>query len=665
MENNKRRIASLALFRNLYNEGRSDVMTILCEFAKNIVYSKHLTGFTPTEIKNELKSEYEFYVPESVVESVIKKFCRKDHSKYYPNDGAISEKVNIAEIERIEQSHTIIFAKLTSYIEEKTEKELSEVEKEKLFQSFCKFIIEESDVDFSEFISTFIIEAQSNIELSTLIQTIKEGVVLYTGIQYNDAINEVGSWKNEFTIYVEQEILFHLAGYNGTLYQQLYYDFRNLIKEINRTAGKQLIKIKYFDSVKNEIDRFFKIAERIVDGRETLNYSNVAMTDIVRGCEHKSDVVAKKASFFDLLKKEQIEESEELFTDESSEFNIYHEENINQLSKDLPERDIEWSLQLLNYTSLRRKGTMSGFDKSKCILLTGNSTTMAVAFHPLIKRNGEVPLATTLDYFTNKLWFKMNKGFGNNDYPKSFNIVTKAQIVLSAQIVGSVAKEFEKIKKEIVEKSKPESVIIAELAELKSLVRKPEDVHESEIDEMLSTISMADTEQYLREREMQRVEAERQKEENERLLQEVEGVKNSLTQQTEESIYYKKCLAEQIDNQISDIEDRKTKADNQVEYRIGRIRWIPWISIVVGIIAAVMFHLFSSIDIEFLKWLITTAISSIPYLGFAIGAKSINPQNIINIWYRKKYQRRVYEQYGIDEYKLELLKEQQREFQNI
>lgn len=667
MGNNKRRIASLALFRSLYNEGRSDVMTILCEFAKNIVYSKHLTGFTPTEIKKELESEYEFYVPESVVESVIKKFCRKDHSKYYPNEGVLSEKVNIEEIERIEQSHTIIFAKLISYIEAKTRKELSEIEKEKLFQSFCKFLIEESDVDFSEFISTFIIEAQSNVELSALIQTIKEGVVLYTGIQYNDAINEVGSWRDEFTIYVEQEILFHLAGYNGTLYQQLYSDFRALIKEINRNAGKQLIKIKYFDSVKNEIDKFFKIAERIVDGKETLNCSSVAMTDIVRGCEHKSDVIAKKASFFDLLKKEQIEEeeTENLNIGGTSNYHIDSEDNEIQLAKDLPERDIKWSLRLLNYTSLKRKGTMYSFEKSKCILLTGNSTTMAVALHPLIKRNGEVPLATTLDYFTNKLWFKMNKGFGNNMYPKSFDIVTKAQIVLSTQIVGSVAKEFEKIKKEIVEKSKPESVIIAELAELKTRVRKPEDIHESEIDEMLSTISMADTEQYLREREMQRVEVERQKEENERLLQEVEGVKNSLTQQTEESIYYKKCLAKQIDNQISDIEDRKTKADNQVKYRIGRIRWIPWICIVVGIIAAVMLHLFSSIDIEFLKWLITAAISSIPYLGFAIGAKSINPQNIINIWYRKKYQRRVYEQYGIDEHKLELLKEQQREFQNI
>ena len=80
MGNNKRRIASLALFRSLYNEGRSDVMTILCEFVKNIVVNKHLTGFTPTQIKNELKSEYEFIIPEYVAESVIKKFCRKENS---------------------------------------------------------------------------------------------------------------------------------------------------------------------------------------------------------------------------------------------------------------------------------------------------------------------------------------------------------------------------------------------------------------------------------------------------------------------------------------------------------------------------------------------------------------------------------------------------------
>ncbi len=670
MENNKRRIAALALFRNLYNEERSDVMTILCEFAKNIVYGKHLSGFTPTQIKDELKLEYDFYIPEYVVESVIKKFCKKDNSKYYPKESISPQKVNEQEIEKIEKSHEIILSKLISFIEEKTSKKLSGHEKENLFQSFCRYMIDESDVEYSEYISSFIIDVQNDVELTKLIQTIKEGIVLYTGIQYNDSVSETGSWKDDFTIYVEQEILFHLAGYNGTLYKQLYNDFGELIKEINRKAHKQLIKIKYFDSVKIEIEKFFNKAERIVNGKETLDCSNIAMVNIVQDCEHKSDVIAKKVSFFELLNNNQIEEEKEdkLFIDENSSYNIFYKENLEELANDFPTRDVEWSLRLLNYISLTRHGKMSGFEKSKCILLTGNSTTMSVAFHSLIKKNGEVPLATTLDYVTNKLWFKLNKGFGGSAYPKSFNIVTKAQIVLSAQIAGSVAQEFEKIKKEIAEKNKPESAIVAELAELKEKVRKPEDIQKSEIDDILDTISIADTERYLREREMERMAAEQQRKENERLQLEVAKTQKEkaaaqaiIEQKDKELQESKRQTLNQINNQIKDQEDKKHKADGDVDRRIRKIRWIPWTTIVVFIcVVGVCTYIYGWDNMEFLTWLITAIITSVPYLVFAIGAKSLNPQNVIDVRYKNKYRTQMYEQYSVDLKKLKSLKEEKR-----
>ena len=196
MDNNKRRIASLALFRNLYNEGKSDVMTILCEFAKSIVNDKHLTRFTPTQIKNELKDEYEFYIPEFVVESVLKKFCKKDGAMYYPSDVNLSQMVNNQEIEKIEKSHETIISKLISFVEDKKSRKLESKEIERLIQSFCGFLLDESDVDYSDYISAFIIETQGDTELSALLKTIKEGVVLYAGIQYNDNINETGSWKD-------------------------------------------------------------------------------------------------------------------------------------------------------------------------------------------------------------------------------------------------------------------------------------------------------------------------------------------------------------------------------------------------------------------------------------------------------------------------------------
>ena len=106
---------------------------------------------------------------------------------------------------------------------------MEDKEIDRLIQSFCGFLLDESDVNYVDYISAFIIETQGDAELSALLKTIKEGVVLYAGIQYNDNINETGSWKDDFTIYVEQEILFHLVGYNGVLYQQLFQDVKDMI----------------------------------------------------------------------------------------------------------------------------------------------------------------------------------------------------------------------------------------------------------------------------------------------------------------------------------------------------------------------------------------------------------------------------------------------------
>lgn len=675
MDNNKRRIASLALFRNLYNEGRSDVMTILCEFAKSIIYNHHLTVCTPTQIKKILKDEFEFKIPEYVVETILKKICRKDNSMYYPKEDNTFQKVNDKEIEKIETSHEVVFSKLVSYVEKKTSNKLTNEDKENLFQSFCGFLIDENDVEYGKFISSFIIETQNDSELSALLKTIKEGVVLYTGIQYNDNLNEIGSWNDEFTVFVEQEILFHMAGYNGELYQQLFNDFYGLVKEINQKAHKQLIKIMYFDSVKVEIEKFFNIAERIVDGKDRLDCSNIAMTTIIQGCEHKTDVISKKVAFYNLLKNNSIleEKGGDLFK-KNSKYNIYYEENIKNISNDLPQRNIDWSLQLLNYVSMIRKDNVSGFEKSKCILLTGNSTTMAVAFHQGIKQNGNVPLATTLDYITNKLWFKLNKGFGGDKYPKSFNIVTKAQIVLSTQIVGSVYQEYEKIKQEIVEKAKSEDIIIAELAELRTKVRKPEEVSDSNIDETLETITIADTERYLREREMERQKAEEQKKENERLQKEVEREKQEKTDlETEKNEQIKQKELEynqlskrlneskikeknRIKEQIDDINKRKNKADKKVGNRIKNLKWLPFAIMFSGLIIMIIFiYLYGWDNMEQVTWIISTLITCTPYLVLGLGFNAWNPQRLISVWYKKRYEKKLYDEYEVDIIKLKKL----------
>lgn len=214
---------------------------------------------------------------------------------------------NDKETSIIKKSNDELIDKLTQYIEEKTNVEFSSSEREILIQSFCEFIIEDTtQVKYAEYISAFIIENQNNTDISEQLRTIKEGVILYTGIKYNDNIAEIGSWNYDFTIYLEQEMLFHFIGYNGDLYKRLFDDFLDLVKEVNRKAKKDIIKLKYFPEVENNINKFFTIAQRIADGKETLDPSNTAMGIIVNGCSDGTDVITKKSQFFDCLKNHQL-----------------------------------------------------------------------------------------------------------------------------------------------------------------------------------------------------------------------------------------------------------------------------------------------------------------------------------------------------------------------
>ncbi|MFR0953559.1 MAG: hypothetical protein ACLSGK_12520 [Lachnospiraceae bacterium] len=48
---------------------------------------------------------------------------------------------------------------------------------------------------------------------------------------------------------------------------------------------------------------------------------------------------------------------------------------------------------------------------------------------------------------TNILWYKLSKGFGNNDFPQNINSVLKAKIVLSNLISQNVSKNLMSVSK--------------------------------------------------------------------------------------------------------------------------------------------------------------------------------------------------------------------------
>ena len=124
-----------------------------------------------------------------------------------------------------------------------------------LVRDFTSFLLDNSlSNGFSDLISAFILENEHNEDFQAHLLQIKEGAVLFAGLNYNSNISDTSAWKNEIIIYVENEILFHLAGYNGSVFKKLAEDLFSLINEMNLKSKHNVIKVRYFEEVFDEIN---------------------------------------------------------------------------------------------------------------------------------------------------------------------------------------------------------------------------------------------------------------------------------------------------------------------------------------------------------------------------------------------------------------------------
>ena len=681
-----KKMAALAVFRTLY-DNKKDIFTIISEFIKESINERNLIKVNTSLVASLLKEDYGFCIPEAVLDTVLKRIATKEKGEFFISDDIKKTERIDKSYNKIAESNNKIIYELIKYVEEKTLKALNEKEKGILNQSFCEFIItDDTNVAYSEYISAFIISNQGNQDFAMRLNTIKEGVVLYSGLLYNDNLNEIGSWNTPLTIYVEPEILFHLAGYNGELYKKLFDDFFELVKNVNSKSrnktGNSLIKIKYFQEVKEEIDKFFKTAEHIKDSGEIFDSSKTAMVSILSGCLTPSDVLLKKAEFEALLKINNITSEEEINfynEKENEKYNIESPELIKLLSETIPEDEIYPHLKYLYYINVLRKGEdIKQFEKARYILLTGNGRTMQMSLSQHIKKNASVPLATNLNFITSRLWFKLNKGFSDGNYPSSFNIINKAQIVISAQISNSVSEEFTKIKNKIANGDLSQVGALEALAELKSRIRNPEEIESENIESIVQSINDGDIERFLREREIERQRNRNTAIRNEELESNIKSLKNEqklLIKKEEEYINYieaqkdryihnlnkekRKELEDTIIPYIDDIERKKKKAQKWITTLLNLSKAVIIFILLCITVAVIYFDYKYQINlINEYKYIELVIIWLLPIVYLIIKGKSFNLYKTIKHIDKnlsKKITRRTYAYYDIDESKLNQL----------
>lgn len=516
MSSNKNRIfASVALFSELYDRNK-DVYHLVGEFIKSAVITEKLSVFKPSEVADLLTKRFDFKLPVAVLRTVLKSrlkregFCKSDGYDGFSiiNPEKWSADQLDVEFERLRQNYEEILENLAQY----THNSITggeHVDAAQLKEAFYKFLIGDAvGEEYSRICSAFIVENSSDSALTDSVNLIREGLVIYSGIASAQELNELGTWKNDLVIVLDTELLLDFGGFNGETYQEIFSDFHSLVNEVNLANNSKKIKARislaYLEESAAEVDRIFTKAENVLAGRDSVQLTTTAYRNIIENCKTGSDVVSKRVIFFNRLKNEGIRQIDRLPLNETIPFNIGSQELLEQLpvytkhgrgGRTYSEDEIVDRLrQFTTVNKLRSGVSASRFEGCGAVLLTRDWLTKNLSGNHNAKIHpSDYPFAIDIDHVVNRLWFNLNKGFHDKTIlPKSFDAVTRAQIVLESQLRSAVFRRYS----EILEKK--ENGLIAEndalliFAEMRSKEIEAKEIDETALDEILEFITDGD-----------------------------------------------------------------------------------------------------------------------------------------------------------------------------
>lgn len=625
-------LASYATFKELYSNGQyKSPYQILAEFVNYILYTENIYSFTLSDLKRRLGEMFGFDLPIAVIKTTTKgiEYVEKTDANTYSVDlQALKANPNFKVYQENATEESIHISNL---LIDFVQAEFSDqyFEKNRLIQEFVAYLLDDSiDGRYHDIISKFIIVNENNSEIQSQIQSIREGSILYAGLNYN--ISDIGSITKNLTLYLDTEILFSLVGYNGEIYRELAMDFFRIVQSAN--VGERRIHLRYFKEVKEEIESFFAAAEDIVSGKG-MKRNNSAMIAITTGCSDSTDVVDRMSDFFQKLKVEFLiveDEKNSYYSTEDYDANL---EGIT-FGEDIP--DDEESAQAVRFISninkLRKNVKYYEYTESGYIFVTATNRVLEISKKVIESCTGETDdkkmagYALHVDSITNILWYKLNKGFGNKNYPKNLNAVIKAKTVLSRHISQEVTRSYREMKKQYDAGMLTQDQMGARIMALRKKAEKPDELSSDNIDNNLNfdpeyinryEDTMVAKDKLLREKELIIHEMQNracfEKKQYEKNMLEMQSVIDSQNTKQHEQQKRIDSQQEQI-NQLLEEKEKKAR-------RIKKIKKISLFTVIillyVGIIAGSVFVIYRFC--KFKKWDFATIISIV--LG-AIGTLS-------------------------------------------
>ncbi len=495
---NHRLLASAALFRGMYSE-KLDQYDVLAEFVKATVTLHNLHTFDVSVCASFLKQDFGFEIPAAVIRNCIKAKLQQQFQRvpgtpdWTRLEGFIPSPALEQRFAEFRQAQEGLSFQLVKHVETKIGHTLSDDERVELIDDFSANLkgSPRQNANFP-FIGHFILSIETNSVEKEILENTRQGLIMFDGLRYS-AEHLGANLPSNLTIYIDTEVLFNAAGYHGDLRRQLFLDFFSLVTEINDKAKKKdsgKIYLRYFDETAREVQNYFDVAIAIAEKRTRPEPHKQAMRHIVNGCANGADVIAKRVKFFSQLEKYKIRKDEVRNYYDPPDYNIESEAVLAALAVELgceQEKAAHILKQFSRINFLRHGESKQYLEVSGFILLSERNLTRSAAFSKtVISLNDKtVPFATDLDYITERLWFKLNKGFSSSQpVPATFDVIARTKIVLSSQLGSKVAREYQCLieQHEKAGSDMTEELLAKFVHDLMDKLRQPEEVTNDSLD---------------------------------------------------------------------------------------------------------------------------------------------------------------------------------------
>lgn len=485
-------LASYAVMKTLYDNNRN-LYSVIGEFVDQLIIKRQiLSSFAPDQLGDWMQEEYGMSIPIAI----LLKVCKEDkYTKLVRAESKTTITVNSALILSIKddiiqqkideelKNNKELLNLLITYIQEQQEQDLTEAEKAKVESAFCAYFTDTTYAnEYESYVCDFILNIQNNgnQEQKDQLQSIKEGLFLRLGLTYQSDYSNFN--VDELHIYLDTEIIFDALGYNGTLWKQLFDDFKEQVKLVNAHKKKTCIQLHYFDRTNEDIEKFFTSARSILEGR-SIHTSTVAMNTILeKAISSNAGIDDVYASYQEGLRDLSISKKDNPTSIDNAESYLLNYHELQNKFADADKDKFEDSYHFLNFIQyLRKNRRYYEFSQAKHIFLTGTSLTRRMASQIAFNDEGpkSVPLAFDLEFITAKLWFANNSNLKGGNTLHQLDAACKARVILSAKINASIVDLIDNLKKEAKEKNWTDDHVAMMCASISDKMKNPEDINES------------------------------------------------------------------------------------------------------------------------------------------------------------------------------------------